>query len=1019
MSLSSSDELDDAEVRVASIHPSPAHSAAESSSSASSRAPSAALSSQLQLREDSGNSAGRAHLSPSLQLSALETGAGSSLEFSRSDASSPLSSIHSGRSSALDSGATRPSPQLLYAINHTSPTREQQTQQHTQAVGGATSAGSSSRGNSAAGRTGSQITPPPNVAGRMPPSFALERPALPVAVPSPAVAAPSSASKSSSSGFAPPTFTATSRFNLQQHQLQHQQSHSPLSSGPSTPTSGPLIPQATRGRSWSMGPLPSVHRSPAGSHAIAAAAAAAYANLTPPIGAGAYARRQILMRNFEGRSALAGGVSGSGDPHNEEEAEDELLLGASASLRALRNRAHSQPGTQPIPMDMSGLEPLAWSSKGSRLVIYCASGILFLLIFCFFIVVALRMAAHTKYNNHLCVVRDQERQAARGGPAAGTTAAFEAEAKSYEDSVAWAPNYDASSWDRAAFLTSLKSKWAADQSEEAALSAKAQTARASAILDAGSWLPHLRLHHLKVVGTHNSYHQPSSLPLSMHQYAHASLPVQLANYRRGVRQLELDLHIIPNQQRPKRDARVGTGGSSDRSGSTAGFVVYHLQWLDDRTSCYCLSECLDLISLWSARHPVHFPLYISFEIKSRIWEDVDTGLRGVTCQDLEDVEAEIAQVFPREKMVTPWEIRGGRHARPEKKDNAGRVVQTAQSEVQPQFATVREALQAAADIEARYAASLTASLTADPSFKPVPADYPSMDYGWPRLVDSLGKVVLVWLDDMHNLADQLDCMQESAPAATATIEPKGNKKADSTSNNPSAATPLALEVTSSSAVAYNPGWFHSPSRLLFIAQNSMDAPYASFVTAKHPSAAMLAGLVRAALTRGLMVRTMTDESVNALPDPGRFAAALRSGAQILSTDFEECVERSEFHQSEPNLDGHEETQPQGITGAAEATELPPNTAAASRSPKMLFDTHIHEDAHEPHVMAVPSLLPSSPLALSASRNSSSTLYCEHLPSEWPFECAQLAAPFFCEAALYALRLQRDFAEASAAKGAKP
>ena len=786
-----------------------------------------------------------------------------------------------------------------------------------------------------------------------------------------------------------------------------------------------------------MGPLPSVHRSPAGAHAIAAAAAAAYANLTPPIGAGAYARRQILMRNFEGRSALAGGgVGGVGDQHNEEEAEDELLLGASASLRALRNRAHSQPGAQPLPLDLSGLEPMAWSSKGSRLLIYCASGILFLLIFCFFIVVALRMAAHTKYNNHLCVVRDQERQAARGATAKGTLAAFEAEAGSYADSVSWTPNYNAASWDRAGFVASLQSKWARDRAPESSLSTKAQTARASALFAAGEWLSHLRLHHLKIVGTHNSYHQPSALPLSMHQYAHASLPVQLANYRRGVRQLELDLHIIPNQQRPKRDGgRTGAGGASDRSGSgsgsTAGFVVYHLQWLDDRTSCYCLSECLDLISLWSSKHPAHFPLYISFEIKSRIWEDVDTGLRGVTCQDLEDVEAEIANVFPREKMVTPWEVRGGRFARPERKIN-GKVVQQAQREVQPTYPTVREALQAAADIEAQYAASLTASASGDPSFKPIPSDYPQMEFGWPRLVDSLGKVVLVWLDDMHNLADQLDCMQEYSapapvPAAAAPIEAKdGSKKLAESAPTSSAAasTPHTLD-SSSSSVAYNPGWFHSPSRLLFIAQNSMDAPYASFVTAKHPSAAMLAGVVRSALTRGLMVRTMTDESVNALPDPGRFAAALRSGAQILSTDFEECVERSEFHHSEPNLDDHEEPQAQAQTsaqaqGSAETSQMAPNPAAASaRSPRMLFDTHIHDEAHEAHALSVPPLLPSSPLALSASQNSSSTLYCEHLPSEWPFECAQLAAPFFCESALYALRLQRDFAEAAAAKAGKP
>jgi hypothetical protein len=38
------------------------------------------------------------------------------------------------------------------------------------------------------------------------------------------------------------------------------------------------------------------------------------------------------------------------------------------------------------------------------------------------------------------------------------------------------------------------------------------------------------------------------------------------------------------------------------------------------------------------------------------------------------------------------------------------------------------------------------------------------------------------------------------------------------------------------------------------------------------------------------------------------------------------------------------------------------------------------------------------------------IYCEHLESEWPFECNDLSAPFFCTQALEAVRMQKELFE---------
>ncbi|MBS2024721.1 MAG: hypothetical protein JST92_20160 [Deltaproteobacteria bacterium] len=140
----------------------------------------------------------------------------------------------------------------------------------------------------------------------------------------------------------------------------------------------------------------------------------------------------------------------------------------------------------------------------------------------------------------------------------------------------------------------------------------------------------LRLNHAQLKGTHNSYHQrPTPLYVNDYDYSHAPLDVQLQS--QGVRQLELDVHWLPD------DAR---------------FAVYHLPALDPLSSCHWLTDCLGLVRAWSDAHRGHFPIFIFIEPK----DDVDNASMAIA-PHLDALDAEVRSVFPT-RLFTPDALRG-------------------------------------------------------------------------------------------------------------------------------------------------------------------------------------------------------------------------------------------------------------------------------------------------------------------------------------------------------------------------
>jgi hypothetical protein len=139
----------------------------------------------------------------------------------------------------------------------------------------------------------------------------------------------------------------------------------------------------------------------------------------------------------------------------------------------------------------------------------------------------------------------------------------------------------------------------------------------------------LQVNHVQAKGTHNSYHvETAGNTLADWHYTMAPLDVQLG--AQGVRQLELDLHL--------------TSLDDD-------FEIFHLELLDEGTTCRKLRDCLRTIGEWSGAHPDHQPIYLQFEPKNGFTPDTPEAYFA-------KLEAEILSVLVKPRLVTPDEVQG-------------------------------------------------------------------------------------------------------------------------------------------------------------------------------------------------------------------------------------------------------------------------------------------------------------------------------------------------------------------------
>jgi hypothetical protein len=137
----------------------------------------------------------------------------------------------------------------------------------------------------------------------------------------------------------------------------------------------------------------------------------------------------------------------------------------------------------------------------------------------------------------------------------------------------------------------------------------------------------LRLNQLQAKGTHNSYHiEPEGNTIAPWDYTHLPLDEQLRS--QGVRKVELDTYINEAEQ---------------------AFEVYHFPTIDAVTTCLKFVDCLARVKLFSDENPAHHPVFIQIEPK--------TPVPAAAEEHFALLEAEISSVWPRERIVTPDDVR--------------------------------------------------------------------------------------------------------------------------------------------------------------------------------------------------------------------------------------------------------------------------------------------------------------------------------------------------------------------------
>ncbi len=144
----------------------------------------------------------------------------------------------------------------------------------------------------------------------------------------------------------------------------------------------------------------------------------------------------------------------------------------------------------------------------------------------------------------------------------------------------------------------------------------------------------LRINHIQMEGTHNSYHvEPIFSPTREYMYTHDDLDIQASD--QGVRQFEIDVWW---------DVRDG-------------LRVYHNQY-DSGTTCPTFQSCLEVLLKWSLENSKHHPIVLWVEPKD--WPEqaaeitTTVELTGI----LQEIESEISEFWPLNLSITPDEVRG-------------------------------------------------------------------------------------------------------------------------------------------------------------------------------------------------------------------------------------------------------------------------------------------------------------------------------------------------------------------------
>lgn len=186
----------------------------------------------------------------------------------------------------------------------------------------------------------------------------------------------------------------------------------------------------------------------------------------------------------------------------------------------------------------------------------------------------------------------------------------------------------------------------------------------------------LRLNHIQVLGTHNSYKlKPAQALIDQldqynqgwaHglEYGHRPLTEQLEEL--GIRKFELDIFADTSGGRFAEPAGATLINDDEFLGDEEmmepGFKVLHVQDIDYRGTCRVLTNCLQEIHDWSVENPNHLPIMVMLEMKDGTPESRGqlSFTEAISFDEtiIYDVDEEIWSVFSEEHVITPDDVRG-------------------------------------------------------------------------------------------------------------------------------------------------------------------------------------------------------------------------------------------------------------------------------------------------------------------------------------------------------------------------
>jgi hypothetical protein len=186
----------------------------------------------------------------------------------------------------------------------------------------------------------------------------------------------------------------------------------------------------------------------------------------------------------------------------------------------------------------------------------------------------------------------------------------------------------------------------------------------------------LRLNQIQAIGTHNSYKLKIADPLMALikernaqtaltlDYSHRPIAEQLDA---GARQVEIDplddpeggAFVDPLGVRLLAQRGVTIEPPDRTALAKPGIKVLHVSDIDFRSSCPTFVDCLGQVKAWSDANRAHTPILIMINPKHTpiSWEGA-TPVRPFGKDAFNRMEAEIRSVFPRDRIVTPDEVRG-------------------------------------------------------------------------------------------------------------------------------------------------------------------------------------------------------------------------------------------------------------------------------------------------------------------------------------------------------------------------